>query len=674
MLSEKKYSLNSSHLDGLVRELDGKRSGNGYLCKCPLHDDKAASLSLSEDNGELLWNCFAGCDGAELGRYLRSIAQLEIELPAERRTHNKVVSFSKQRQPVAVYPYYDENKVLLFEKLRYEPKTFKFRHQVNGQWVYSKPKCKTVLYNQAKLFRLKDAPVIICEGEKDADNLNRILKDDYVAVTNDAGSITWSSEHTKILAGRTIIICEDCDKAGRQRTIKLAKAFPEATVLNFSEAEVGEKGDVSDWLDRGHSEEELRERLKTQLVPVGECEPEDGEQKRKQARYEDYVNIFKAYKSDVQKDIFSHKLMYQDHDQIWKPLENKLGVLRSLTREQGYTDKKLYSSSAVADHLEKYSDSKTPRLLVDIPTWNKKDNIGELCSHIELSFGALVSESSFTEIVKEWMANLFRKLIDPTMDTSPSREFILILTGREKIGKDYWIRTLLCGLGQFFSPMSIGNNERDNLMQLHSGLVLNISEFDRTSKLETSFIKDIVTRSSTNLRASYGRDSEIRFSRTNFIASANMSDLLRDHGENTRYAIFELEGIKRDYTKSIDFSLQCLAQAQHLANSGYLASKDAWKQMQRYVSDHTPEDPSEEILDLYLMVVQKWMNELKLKDYELFKDFHDKGWAKSSELIDVLQEVAKKSFGSVRRIKAALIAKKMGVRYNGIRGFYLARD
>jgi Zn finger protein HypA/HybF involved in hydrogenase expression len=55
-----------------------KSNGKGGItlkARCPLHDDKNASLSITlTHSGKLLCHCFAGCDGGELYRYIWQIA------------------------------------------------------------------------------------------------------------------------------------------------------------------------------------------------------------------------------------------------------------------------------------------------------------------------------------------------------------------------------------------------------------------------------------------------------------------------------------------------------------------------------------------------------------------------------------------------------------------------
>lgn len=46
----------------LVFFLNAKKCGNGWIAKCPAHEDKSPSLSLNiTETGKLLWKCHAGC-------------------------------------------------------------------------------------------------------------------------------------------------------------------------------------------------------------------------------------------------------------------------------------------------------------------------------------------------------------------------------------------------------------------------------------------------------------------------------------------------------------------------------------------------------------------------------------------------------------------------------------
>lgn len=53
----------ANHADRLLDRLDGvRKSGKGWIAKCPAHTDRSASLSIAQgDKGAVLVHCFANC-------------------------------------------------------------------------------------------------------------------------------------------------------------------------------------------------------------------------------------------------------------------------------------------------------------------------------------------------------------------------------------------------------------------------------------------------------------------------------------------------------------------------------------------------------------------------------------------------------------------------------------
>lgn len=56
------------NLDSLLSRLDGvKQTGrNRWIARCPSHDDRSPSLSVSSTEDRLLICCFAGCGAADI--------------------------------------------------------------------------------------------------------------------------------------------------------------------------------------------------------------------------------------------------------------------------------------------------------------------------------------------------------------------------------------------------------------------------------------------------------------------------------------------------------------------------------------------------------------------------------------------------------------------------------
>jgi len=58
----------------IARALNGKNSGNSWICCCPAHDDNSPSLSIRDgDGGRLLLHCHVGCSFAEVLAALKNL-------------------------------------------------------------------------------------------------------------------------------------------------------------------------------------------------------------------------------------------------------------------------------------------------------------------------------------------------------------------------------------------------------------------------------------------------------------------------------------------------------------------------------------------------------------------------------------------------------------------------
>ena len=55
----------------IVETRGGKWYGDYGVCRCPVHEDKTPSLSVTERGGKVLVNCHAGCDGRDVLAALR---------------------------------------------------------------------------------------------------------------------------------------------------------------------------------------------------------------------------------------------------------------------------------------------------------------------------------------------------------------------------------------------------------------------------------------------------------------------------------------------------------------------------------------------------------------------------------------------------------------------------
>ena len=196
-------------LDELVTKFPkAKRQSDGsFLVQCPSHKDRTPSLHISQADDRILLKCHAGCD-------TEAICQaLGIELS------DLFLESTKQASPgakkiIATYDYKDEQGHLLFQVVRYEPKSFAQRHKNStGEWVWNLDGVRRILYHLPEISERLGAEdmVYIVEGEKDCDKL---WEWGQVATTSPGGANNWKPEYAELLRGRKVVIIPDKDAAG----------------------------------------------------------------------------------------------------------------------------------------------------------------------------------------------------------------------------------------------------------------------------------------------------------------------------------------------------------------------------------------------------------------------------------------------------------------------------
>lgn len=260
------------HLNDIVSRFQSpkKNGNNSYMVRCPCHNDNTQSLSISEENGKILLNCFAGCRTEDI---LHSAGLEMKDLFADKPNHNT------PKPPNVEYIYSDKLKKIRYYKWDNGQwkKSFYWQHKdENGKWQSGKGNCKIPLYKQDLL---SDVPpketVYIVEGEKDCDTMTDKLHFRAVSAPNGATATKgntkskWNSDYNSLFRNLNVAIIPDNDEVGRAYAETIANELLPVTksvkIIDLCNewVDLKDKGDITDVYE---TEQPIREMTVAESV------------------------------------------------------------------------------------------------------------------------------------------------------------------------------------------------------------------------------------------------------------------------------------------------------------------------------------------------------------------------------------------------------------------------
>lgn len=254
----------TAQLEAACMDRQGKKEANEIRFLCPVHDDHHPSARYNPKKN--VWTCDV-CQTGGSGKDLAQRLNIETGDSDGRRKRELKIVTTYEYGGWGTYPRFRVVRAWDVEK---NDKTF-FQQRLNDndEWVKGLGKDFVVsLYHGEELAEAIAAgkPIYIVEGEKDVDRLRSF---GLTATCNPMGAGKWKEHYSNDLSGADLIIIPDNDDPGRShaalvRSRCYGKAARIRTVLLPG---VPEKGDVSDWLDAGHTLQELQKLVdKTEEV------------------------------------------------------------------------------------------------------------------------------------------------------------------------------------------------------------------------------------------------------------------------------------------------------------------------------------------------------------------------------------------------------------------------
>ena len=233
-------------IEAAIASRAARRTGDEIEFLCPAHEDHDPSAGWNRRKG--VWKCLS-CGAGGSARDLAERLGIHVETVKERAEKGTIV---------AVYDYRDERGELLYQKVRWQPKSFTLRKADGSPGVGS----RWVLYRLPELLA-SSGRVYVVEGEKDADNLARLGLTVTTAAEGAQGRSKsrpdvpslqkWKPDYNAHFAGRDVVILPDHDQAGEDFANFVAAGIqPLARSVRVVRLpDLPDKGDVSDWLLNG---------------------------------------------------------------------------------------------------------------------------------------------------------------------------------------------------------------------------------------------------------------------------------------------------------------------------------------------------------------------------------------------------------------------------------------
>jgi len=254
-----------SHLEDYTARRDEFRA------RCPAHNGTSAdSLSIKEGHdGRALLTCYSGCELQEICSALSiSVVDLFVTKESENSLTKKITRKTKGENgedeptlttddlPDGTYWEFTSpsGKVLYIQRHKREY----YRGVGEDLWKKGLDGTAQVLYNLPELICgiRSGEPIFHVEGPKDVETARERLG---VVATTSGGTSSWRSSYREHYLGADVVIIPDNDKPGRKYATVVAQDIS-AVARSVKVVELPglqEGGDLTDWLETGHTKQEF---------------------------------------------------------------------------------------------------------------------------------------------------------------------------------------------------------------------------------------------------------------------------------------------------------------------------------------------------------------------------------------------------------------------------------
>ncbi|OAA93025.1 CHC2 zinc finger domain-containing protein [Clostridium coskatii] len=363
-------NIENIDLRQVIEDVTGQKFNRENKILSPFSNEKTPSFAIYFDSNNNKWK-FKDFSSGKSGDAIDFIREtkgvsynqareylgLTVEKSVQEQQTERVQSFIDwqikkfvwKEKLIGLFPFTNDKGEVAYFKAKFKndkgEKRLSYYH-IEDSKVINKRGCDELPYNLYEAIQgIENGKVIIiCEGEKDVNNLNSMLKrSDYVATS------VKNVKDLSMYENAYLYICGDTGEAGERykwsiykKLFSSAKSFKFINLLGIKS--MGDNKDVTDWLDAGHDKRDLLNAFNRSL-----------DLKNKYELQQDSLGIYKTtFKGEDEKRIYMTNFNVVDATAIHYVNEDVEGIKLSIKTSFGSIIEKM-------DYVSVFDDPKSFR-------------------------------------------------------------------------------------------------------------------------------------------------------------------------------------------------------------------------------------------------------------------------------------------------------------------------
>jgi predicted P-loop ATPase len=328
----------------------------------------------------------------------------------------------------------------------------------------------------------------------------------------------------------------------------------------------------------------LTKALSVQIKKILDFEQQKGNKKRFKTK--DYLTQLKRFGYDFKLNECDDTIEING-----EPLEEgHIDTIRSQLRDAGFyqvtTGEEAYRAYAWKHRYHPVKD------YLSSLSWDGQPYIQNLCDYFTDEFGM------FSIWLRKWLIGACAKVFEAQQNP------MLILDGKQGIGKSEFVRWLAKPLPAYFTEGSIDPNNKDCIIRLARYWIWEVSELGATTrKADYEALKSFLTTRKITVRKPYGRVDIIKPAMASFIGTINNSTgIFSDPTGNRRFLVSNILSIDWGYAGLDPGLLWAEAMAAYLAKEDYRIAPDEQIKANEIAEYYGVIDPIENLLMKYFII------------------------------------------------------------------------